>query len=324
MLRNPRRLRNPRPRRRLRMLLLPSCRRPWMSDTPDATSRKVAGAGRGPGRRPLAGSRRGPGPGEGCAELLLTPGADPPASKPTEDASQGSLVTIPNVGKSRLFGEDLERSDPPADTTIERPKAPDRDAVDRVESVPHVVQKGENFWTISRLSYGSGRFYKALWAANQGPGPGHRRAVRRHDHPDPAPRGTRPVAHHPGQDDPARAPGRAVLAGPPDVAIDPRRGPGRAQGDRGAPARRPVLPAGSTSAEEVDPEPEVGVRPRLPVYRIRANETLRSIANRTLGDSHRDDEILELNRTVIKDPHDLTPGQEIKLPADARVGRRAR
>ena len=35
------------------------------------------------------------------------------------------------------------------------------------ESVPHVVQKRENFWTISRLSYGSGRFYKALWAANK-------------------------------------------------------------------------------------------------------------------------------------------------------------
>ena len=81
---------------------------------------------------------------------------------------------------------------------------------------------------------------------------------------------------------------------------------------------------GSTSAEEVDPEPEVGVRPRLPVYKIRANDTLRSIANRTLGDSHRADEILDLNRTVIKDPKDLTTGQEIKLPADARVGSRAR
>ena len=71
---------------------------------------------------------------------------------------------------------------------------------------------------------------------------------------------------------------------------------------------------GSTSAEEVDPEPEVGVRPRLPVYRIRANETLRSIANRTLGDSHRADEILELNRAVINDPHQSDHGTGDQAP----------
>src|SRR5205823_2060736 len=39
---------------------------------------------------------------------------------------------------------------------------------DPVESVPHIVQSGENFWTIARLYYGSGRFYLALWKANRG------------------------------------------------------------------------------------------------------------------------------------------------------------
>ena len=120
-----------------------------------------------PAVAPSAAPEEAPAQAKDVPSFVAPPGAEPPASKPTEDASQGSLVTIPNVGKSRLFGEDLERSDPPADTTIERPKAPDRDVEDRVESVPHVVQKGENFWTISRLSYGSGRFYKALWAANK-------------------------------------------------------------------------------------------------------------------------------------------------------------
>jgi nucleoid-associated protein YgaU len=38
----------------------------------------------------------------------------------------------------------------------------------RVESVPHVVERGENFWTISRLYYSSGRYYRALWKANAG------------------------------------------------------------------------------------------------------------------------------------------------------------
>jgi nucleoid-associated protein YgaU len=36
----------------------------------------------------------------------------------------------------------------------------------QIESVPHVVEPKENFWTISRLYYSSGRYYRALWKAN--------------------------------------------------------------------------------------------------------------------------------------------------------------
>ncbi len=36
----------------------------------------------------------------------------------------------------------------------------------RVESVPHLVERGENFWSISRQYYNSGRYYRALWKAN--------------------------------------------------------------------------------------------------------------------------------------------------------------
>jgi len=246
------------------------------------------------------------------------PQPDPSTSNPTEK------VTIPNISKGRLFGKDLGRSAPPADTTIERPNAPDRDAEDRVESVPHVVQKGENFWTISRLSYGSGRFYKALWAAN-------RQVVPVIDE---LYVGTTILIPPPeALDHSLILPAKTTRAASPAVPSSPVRRTSRSTLDEVPTEPKEIevhLPAappsrrGSTSAEEVDPEPEVGVRPRLPVYRIRANETLRSIANRTLGDSHRAGEILELNRTVIKDPNDLTTGQEIKLPEDARVGRRAR
>jgi len=38
----------------------------------------------------------------------------------------------------------------------------------RVECVPHLVEHGENFWTISRLYYNSGRYHRALWKANSG------------------------------------------------------------------------------------------------------------------------------------------------------------
>ena len=36
----------------------------------------------------------------------------------------------------------------------------------RVEPSLHTVTRGENFWTISRLYYGDGRYYRALWKAN--------------------------------------------------------------------------------------------------------------------------------------------------------------
>ena len=32
--------------------------------------------------------------------------------------------------------------------------------------MPHLVEHGENFWTISRLYYNSGRYHRALWKAN--------------------------------------------------------------------------------------------------------------------------------------------------------------
>ena len=46
---------------------------------------------------------------------------------------------------------------------------PAADPADGVESLPHEVQSGENFWTVSQLYYGSGRYYKALWASNKSP-----------------------------------------------------------------------------------------------------------------------------------------------------------
>ncbi len=43
--------------------------------------------------------------------------------------------------------------------------------------VEHTVQHGENFWTISKRYYGSGRYYKALWAANRDQVPAPERLV---------------------------------------------------------------------------------------------------------------------------------------------------
>jgi nucleoid-associated protein YgaU len=47
----------------------------------------------------------------------------------------------------------------------------DNDPQSRPDSDPgyarHLVRRGENFWTIARRYYGSGGYYKALWAANR-------------------------------------------------------------------------------------------------------------------------------------------------------------
>ena len=66
---------------------------------------------------------------------------------------------------------DLAAARPPgtrsAAAGVGQPSHSELDVVSpRVELVPHVVEQRENFWTISRLYYGSGRYYRALWRAN--------------------------------------------------------------------------------------------------------------------------------------------------------------
>jgi nucleoid-associated protein YgaU len=56
-----------------------------------------------------------------------------------------------------------------------------------------------------------------------------------------------------------------------------------------------------------------------PVYKVRRNDSLRSIARDVLGDYHRADELYELNRDVIKDPSQLVVGQLLELPDDAKT-----
>jgi nucleoid-associated protein YgaU len=208
-----------------------------------------------------------------------------------------------------------------------------------VESVPHVVQSGENFWTISRLYYGSGRFYKALWKANSGlvPAPEKLRVGMTIRIPPPealdrtlvqaAPsnseaepgsvktyrRTSRPVY----QDDPEQSPTI------PSSALPRRR---RSEIELALPVADPAAEAGSDLPAPSDPDevPETRFRPRHPVYKVRPHETLRSIARDTLGDGRRADEILELNQDIIKDANNLTPGQMLALPDDARIGSRSR
>ena len=244
----------------------------------------------------------------------------------------GVWVPLPNVAKRRA-GDNVvslrDAGDAPSRPRSE-PITPAEE--DQVEPVPHVVQSGENFWTISRLYYGSGRYYLALWQANRRLGLDDPKKLRvgmtiRIPPPEaldrslirpPAPAPARSPSSSPTA--PLRKMSRAISS---DEPADPptRR---TSEVELALPVSDPLSERGTPAADEPDRAPGPRHSPRLPEYKVHPHETLRSIARDTLRDSRRASEILELNQDVIDDPNHLTPGQIIVLPEDARVRRRIR
>lgn len=167
----------------------------------------------------------------------------------------------------------------------------------RIEPITHVVRRGENFWTIARKYYGSGRFYRALWRANL----------------DVAPR-----------IDELYVGTRLILPAPEDLDrayIDPPRSnaPGGPAGglDVGEPtqsfARRDDSARRSSAEIETDTPRRQPPKARR-VHIVRPNETLRSIARKVLGDSRREQELLELNADLIENPPHVEVGTPLRLP----------
>ncbi len=272
------------------------------------------------------------------AELpVLAPASEPaaptPAATPAATVAE-SWVPLPNLGKGRsleaverpLPGEKLNESAPaPASVATAHP-APENsdDGGGLVEPVPHVVQRGENFWTISRLYYGSGRYYKALWAANRGNVPVIDKLYVGQTIRIPAPEAldrslidpVRPAAGATAQTAPSATLRKVALRPAATTASTGR--PGSLEVE--LPTRDPFARRSPDDRDGPDPDAHAAPRPK-PQYRVHRNETLRSIARDVLGDSHRADEILQLNSNVVDDPRNLTPGQILELPEDAQIGR---
>jgi hypothetical protein len=72
------------------------------------------------------------------------------------DKEQSFDVESPPV---RISGEG-------ADAATARSDARSASAEGKLDTVLHRVESRENFWTISRMYYNSGRYYRALWKAN--------------------------------------------------------------------------------------------------------------------------------------------------------------
>jgi nucleoid-associated protein YgaU len=314
------------------------------------------------------------------------------AAKPTRDPAEAGWVRIPNKGRipsdigSDLVasgeavrggsdpargrraqddrGIDVESGSPATRSGDTGARSADRPAEgsraggrpSRVESSLHIVDHGENFWTISRLYYGDGRYYKALWKANSRKYPNIREihvndvilipAVedldpdyieRPRSHPVAGrdERSTGDVADGPEGPEPS---GRGTLNSFPTT-----RTAQRSEASQGGPERRSErvdatleLPVGEGDTgggrgpgeeQGEGPRSRLTARPRgaatadHPMYKVRRYDTLRSIARDVLGDPRRADELYELNRDVIADPTRLVAGQLLELPEDADTRR---
>src|SRR5262249_31127772 len=157
-----------------------------------------------------------------------------------------------------------------------------------------------NFFSIAQQYYGSGRFYPALWKANSAQVPAPEKLVVGQTIQIPPPEALDRSLILPPRG--AQKTGSAVAGAARSAPLSPAS---RAAASRSSsvvisvPVADPFdsseRPRGSASPGAQAASPSPAERRRLPRYRIRAQETLRSIARDLLDDSRRAGEILELN-----------------------------
>lgn len=174
-----------------------------------------------------------------------------------------------------------------------------------LEALPHVVQRGENFYTISRLYYGSGRYWKALWSANRDVSPQPADLVV----------GATVRVLPPEQLDPA------LIEPLEDQGSSDRRLAGRDENvSRAGDGSENQVLLPTATPQRLRPNSDALVSEELDsatrAYVVRSDyETLRSIARDALGDARRAEEILRMNRELLGERTELTPGMRLRLPA---------
>lgn len=235
----------------------------------------------------------------------LIPAADPrprPTRSPLSPGSPESRIAQPDDSPPLLFPDDLdgslqEISSDDLFAALERPPIEPQ----AIAGVTHIVRSGENFWTIARRYYGSGRFYRALWKANQ----------------DLVPRidelyvGTRLMIP------PVERLDRRYIDPPRRSRSTPESADSVEPVSDGIGHRSGTAPRDEQALRVSTPrhEPSDRVR-RIRVHVTEPYETLRSIARKELGDSRRADELLRLNDDLVDDPNHLPVGVPLRIPDD--------
>ena len=214
---------------------------------------------------------------DGKSSFNKNPASSPPAfdaanspRKITGTSPKQSLPPTKPIAQERLGGWQID-SQPAQETS-------------------YVVQENDNFWSISRQQYGSGRYFNALARYN-----------------------AQTVS------DPKKLrPGMKILT--PRAEVLERRYPDLFPAKKAPqPAGRETPLAGGTKQPGTDAEKsELFVDTKgQPLVKVGSQDTLSSIAQRHLGRSSRWKQIYELNRDVLKDADTLKIGTILRLPADA-------
>ena len=248
--------------------------------------------------------------------------AVPPSSTVGLGAALGpGWVVIPSGGRRPGGGPSIESEVADNSSGVDSPTKPrvadgppirdDPTSGDAAGGGPvlHTVGPDENFWTISKDYYNSHRYYKALHKANANQVPDIAKlyvgTVIRIPPPEALDRSlVEPPTLGASQDGPSVSRVSSPKTSDPDAELAPTR------------TTRPGLRRARNEPTE---------EPRRQPYKVKPNDTLRSIARDTLGDSKRASEIFNLNRELLNDPKTpLAAGTSLTLPEDAVIGRRVR
>lgn len=239
------------------------------------------------------------------------PATDVPATQATDDKFGGFRPANPSDSTARAFAGDEHPSEPTiAGESVPRRAirpAPvtqiDEDFGSTASSRPlvagdtYLIEPGDNFWSISRKKYGTGRYFMALAQHNLQVIP-----------------------------DPRRMRPGVSVATPPAAALErayPQLVPKAAAADpiQMASTTTAAFPSRATAVRGTDiSDAEAGffiANDGAPMYRVGQEDTLGGISQRYLGRSSRWVQILELNRDVLIDGNTLKIGAVLRLPADA-------
>ncbi len=172
--------------------------------------------------------------------------------------------------------------------TTDLPPARGRQLHPLLREDEYLVDEGDNFCVICKKLYGSEKYYLALAEHN------HNRVAD-------------PCRMRPGLI--LSAPPRNLLEGRYATLIPKPKAPVEAKGEKPHSARKVTaapLPTGMFYDEN-----------GAAWYRVGKGDTLSGIAQAHLGRTARAEQIVNLNRERLPDPHKLQLGQELRLPNDA-------
>ncbi len=257
--------------------------------------------------------------------------AEAPKMASTSSQEVGNLTPIPNAGQARFPDEGSSPTETATTTPVDQSAPATVEQEDRIEPIPHVVKSGENYWTISRLYYDSGRYYKALWKANSDLTAAPEDLAVGMTIKIPPPESldrSLIIAPQVGRSSESTARASVQQASGHNSRSVRKSGTVRksSEVDLALPTIDPFYERRmkpQPPAEEEDSQEPAGVN--LPLHRVRRGETLRTIARDYLGSARRASEIYELNRHSLEGPNDkLVTGQTLSLPEDARTAIRSR